>query len=180
MGEAAAAHRWRRRYYFADPAEVARRVYFPRPGCFCLLFYRGRKQNNRPEGTRAAGYARAAAAAGRPCSRPAGGRRGLLRPARAVPAALRTVSWEARQRAAHLLACSLPVSPAAEAGLLSSLPAAALSAPRRSRSDAASLARPPEPRGRRRAPSASLALPGWPSQPSAGRAPGVQNKCWCW
>lgn len=118
VGEAAAAHQWRRRYYFADPAEVARRVYFPRPGYFCLLFCRGRKQNNRPEGTQAAGWARpaAAAGAGRRCPRPAGGRRGLLRPARAVPAALRTVSGEARERAAHLLPCARPVSPGPEPG----------------------------------------------------------------
>lgn len=63
VGEATAAHRSRRRYYFADPAEVARRVYFPRPGYFRLLFYRERKQNNRPERTQAAGWARVAAAA---------------------------------------------------------------------------------------------------------------------
>lgn len=161
MGEATAAHWWRRRYYFADPAEVARRVYFPRPGYFRLLFYRERKQNNRPEGTQAAGWARAAAAACRGKTGSAPARSGRARrspdcelggPAASGPSPplLSPRVPGDRSRASRFPACRRPLghrqSPAGGVGL-------------------------------RRAPSASLALPG---RPRAGRAPSVQNKRWHW
>lgn len=182
MGEAAAAHPWWRRYYFADPAEVARRVYFPRHGYFCLLFYRGRKQNNHPEETQAAGRARAAAAGRTP-----------------LPAACRgkTGSAPARSgRARRSPDCEL-------GGSGTSGPSPPLFSPRvtggRSRASLfparrRPLSPAPLPLGRRfpcaaaratREASGSVRLLraarlGWRSRLSTGRAPGVQNKCWYW